>query len=868
MVHLSPDSRLLVSLIKQEQAYAAQLHNLLNASGSSLSALAVYASSSPRRALSGADEALRNYGEALNDWIDQLRTIKSKEEEVANVGRDREILVTRLLKVSQKVKSPPPSLLHAAPDSSSNVSFPTLNSKITVAQTELQACESHLAESERELERHRLLAIGQGLKLRCEALVQCGRVWGEMGRRALSMVDELSGALPQGNGHASDFSKPLPLPRDHDRDSVLSSLTPSQSASQIGAASYPATSPPHENAYRLDIPPPHLLSEHASIPGSSRYASSVQDNGNSSSEDEGDVEVHENPRFQTSSLNRKRSVRTAPSTPARSSPVPFTNRTKIHGTSSDVGPAQGKRRDQRRTGIFGSIALLFRTSMNTKSAGSHSDGQWSTRTDRNIRNVKTDVENSSDEELVRTSRLRKGKGRPVSSDVGRASAVQTTQFPTLSPAASPARVKNKASGGKLSRAGASSVTAVEPGSAPRVRANTLTHPSSRSAVVDVQSAISGSHGRRASMDGRWGLTDPGPVSLDSSQSPSSTPVWRPPKQSTAAKAGSLMSIVEGVSHLEQDSDPSSRLEVVHAPGSQIAGLPLLIHHPPPLPATASGPASLRQTPASQKRYSLPELPTSATTRGFLSAPEKKPLRSAMRNPNRDRTELLSPSIPPLSLPGPLSPSLRPVMMSRSEIPSTILESPRQSVADTTMPQGNPRPQSSVTMKTDDSASISSYETGHENFDDEGLDPSTPRAPFTPSAPDEMVRLPPPHPPSPVHNVSPQSGLSDSLISERHEISSATSTDTAIGATPTRRKSVRMSSLPPQVSATPPALDEEEEDRSPWGRSNGKAEREDGWKSRVSTNNMAWDDSSSEDEVYKHARTALSRAERRFEKKTR
>lgn len=102
MVHLSPDSRLLVSLVKQEQAYSAQLHTLLNASGTSLSALAVYASSSPptissvlngvASALSGADVALRNYGEALNNWIDQLGTIKSKEEEVANIGRDREIL--------------------------------------------------------------------------------------------------------------------------------------------------------------------------------------------------------------------------------------------------------------------------------------------------------------------------------------------------------------------------------------------------------------------------------------------------------------------------------------------------------------------------------------------------------------------------------------------------------------------------------------------------------------------------------------------------------------------------------------------------------------------------------------------------------
>lgn len=111
------------------------------------------------------------------------------------------VSVTRLLKVSQKSKSPPPSLLHTPSDSSSNLSFATLNTKVTVAQSELQACELHLAEAERALEQHRIKAIKQGLKLRCEALVQCGWVWGDMGRRALSMLEELNGHPLSANGH-------------------------------------------------------------------------------------------------------------------------------------------------------------------------------------------------------------------------------------------------------------------------------------------------------------------------------------------------------------------------------------------------------------------------------------------------------------------------------------------------------------------------------------------------------------------------------------------------------------------------------------------------------------------------------------------
>lgn len=43
-------------------------------------------------ALSGADDALRAYADALGEWVDQLKAVSEKEEEVATIGRDREIL--------------------------------------------------------------------------------------------------------------------------------------------------------------------------------------------------------------------------------------------------------------------------------------------------------------------------------------------------------------------------------------------------------------------------------------------------------------------------------------------------------------------------------------------------------------------------------------------------------------------------------------------------------------------------------------------------------------------------------------------------------------------------------------------------------
>lgn len=67
----------------------------------------------------------------------------------------------------------------------STQSFPTLskaNKKLQTAQSELQACESHLALKERELDSKRLAAVHGGLNMRCQTLVECGHRWAEIGK--------------------------------------------------------------------------------------------------------------------------------------------------------------------------------------------------------------------------------------------------------------------------------------------------------------------------------------------------------------------------------------------------------------------------------------------------------------------------------------------------------------------------------------------------------------------------------------------------------------------------------------------------------------------------------------------------------------
>ena len=107
--------------------------------------------------------------------------------------------VTRLIKASKSSQKPArdtSSMLGgtSSPSGSSlNVTKPEVQvgAKLAGAQSELQACEAHLAEKERELDVMRLAAVRSGLSTRCKALVECGWAWGEMGKEGLRALEAL-----------------------------------------------------------------------------------------------------------------------------------------------------------------------------------------------------------------------------------------------------------------------------------------------------------------------------------------------------------------------------------------------------------------------------------------------------------------------------------------------------------------------------------------------------------------------------------------------------------------------------------------------------------------------------------------------------
>ena len=65
------------------------------------------------------------------------------------------------------------------------------SSKLNVAQSELQACETQLANKEKELEALRLGTIREALSARCTAMVECGWLWSQMGEEGLRALGSL-----------------------------------------------------------------------------------------------------------------------------------------------------------------------------------------------------------------------------------------------------------------------------------------------------------------------------------------------------------------------------------------------------------------------------------------------------------------------------------------------------------------------------------------------------------------------------------------------------------------------------------------------------------------------------------------------------
>ncbi|RXW19029.1 hypothetical protein EST38_g6821 [Candolleomyces aberdarensis] len=273
MVHRSADARLLSNLVSHEKDYSKQLQTLLTASQASLGSLTAYAAASPPATsrtilnvaaiLSAADSAHQRYASAVEEWRDMLRGLHALEEEVANVIRDREILVTRLIKASKSsTKSASSSASHLLSPSGSSLNLnaiPGTSTKLAAAQSELQACETHLATKERELDVRRVQVIRDGLILRGRAMSETGWTWSQLGREAINTVETELGLRNEPQRHQQNT-------RHEDSKSPGTSVSTHASSSFPGG--YPTSSSEDSGgkAGELNIPAAHAISSEIDMP--------------------------------------------------------------------------------------------------------------------------------------------------------------------------------------------------------------------------------------------------------------------------------------------------------------------------------------------------------------------------------------------------------------------------------------------------------------------------------------------------------------------------------------------------------------------------------------------------------------------------
>lgn len=154
------------------------------------------------------------YVSSLDRFRKDLKQIHMLEEEMSRVRRDREILVTRLIKstksrpkkadltaMSQEYgqhRSPSSMSSRASTISLSSVgSFGTKESKrankLAEAQAELLGCEEHLRGLEVRIESERNQVMSRGLEERFRAMEAVGRMWVRQSRRGLDDLEKIHG---------------------------------------------------------------------------------------------------------------------------------------------------------------------------------------------------------------------------------------------------------------------------------------------------------------------------------------------------------------------------------------------------------------------------------------------------------------------------------------------------------------------------------------------------------------------------------------------------------------------------------------------------------------------------------------------------
>ena len=826
--------------------------------------------------------------------------------------------VTRLIKASSKKPTRDSVLSGPSSPSASVLSFGTsgqpFQHRMTAAQAELQGCERQLAEKQRQLDQIRSIAIRDGLEQRCNALAQLGVILSEKGNDGVRALQEGFAAPPVApNGippiNIDDLFRNLP-PRPSSPNGLSdASLAPSQSASQLGAPS--VTKSPSLQPNLPAIPTGNALQN---------GAQPTQPDDESSDSDHGPLQVVENTAPSPSLISPRTTIRDSGLLPhrAHSSDIgPSTSRTatlpKAYMRRQNSSSSSAAASEPRKRGIFGAFASFLKGGGGSKGSKASADPDststlkqgntaWHTRTDRNLARTRNETSGSEDEE---------GRGHFVT--IENKPGAQLTLSPppgegTMRRKGAPNRKASSLVGPaprKLTRA---SSTSRVPGSKPPVKKGRKTGsvadvptgaksptppppPPMRAGTVTSHTGSSSARHRTASLPGAPGVSPPnqppprnaargkplkltgavekdpaawihGPNSPTSphhrSSSVKSSPSSSPSKShqrsaSLDIKAPNLMTLVEDVvadrqrlevlkpvystsdaPHMMLPSEYVKATAPAHGYGnksgpSRNETTPVFTVQPPTPGEHSRSHSTAHEAKGKGKETETRHYPQSPNITEIKHNPPSRsasPLRSALRHPASSlayQNNGLPPKPTLVTIPGPV---VAPVPVRPALISSSSVES--------------------------DAASA--YETAHsESSGEEGDATATPKKDH---APHNSSLLTPTAPTAPVTNGGPPS--------EPSTLSASTELGGADGVT--RRKSVRLN-VPPTPEGTESSKREKPLPQPGSSATSAPKRVSTRWNSRIADPDAAvvpdaWADSSEEDEAYKRARRALSRADKK------
>lgn len=195
--HVAPsDSRLLSNLIKAERNYITHLRASVNAAHGASSSLSAWGTSeapdvadaSARLAnlLSACTDVQSTHVAAIEGYRAALKDVADREASIRTVFRDRDILVGRLIKASQK-----------SANASSKKSPEERAEKVAKAQRELAACEEVLTVEEAALVGVKRRTFKEALTMRMKTMGDAGAAMVDAAKEAILLLDQFDSTAYQ-----------------------------------------------------------------------------------------------------------------------------------------------------------------------------------------------------------------------------------------------------------------------------------------------------------------------------------------------------------------------------------------------------------------------------------------------------------------------------------------------------------------------------------------------------------------------------------------------------------------------------------------------------------------------------------------------